>query len=280
MAAHLNDDYVYTLNKNYDALYSKEELEKASYYYYDYAGDEVILYLNENGLNSGIPSLLFSNLILFFPLEPDFDDIQENVMYKIDDFSISNNGKTETSIGQVAIDVDYIVLDNGINEKYDCVYRIYPECHDNSIVITDSDSYNYLSMRGHNIKKRVLSSQSILGNLLIVLTIIPVILLLLSSFFFYNFEMMKDKDQIYISYIFYKKKFFIKLSRIFELFIPTILAFTLSGGLAYFIFLGDGLVFLSVPLIIIGIILFVYSMVVTSMIIDKIILGKGEKYDD
>lgn len=253
----LHDNYIYTLNKNYDALFNNGE--KIAKYHYEY-DEKITLYMNKAGAELGAPVLAEAPFLAFYTFEiSNPSSLTQNQRYNVHKDKILETTEFKSKYGQVTLDIDYLVVDEGIAEKYECEYKIYPSSNDYRILdsIDLSDSF---SARGSTMKSAVFTSRNTIGIILVLIAIVPTVALMIALSFYYSIRIDRESKQIFIDNIFYKRKKTIVLTMFTKYFLKAFLEIIISGVVNYFIFIGNDPSLLFIPIILFLVIEAIYLL--------------------
>lgn len=254
----LHEDYIYTFNKNYDALFENDN--GIAMYHYEY-GDEATLYTNRVGAELGAPVLAEAPFLAFYTFEiKDPYSLAEDTKYSLSENKIFKTREFKSKYGQVTLDVNYLVITENVANEYECEYKVYPSNNDNSIVdsLVLSDSF---SARGSTIKNAVFTSQNTIGILLVLFAIIPTTALLVALSFYYSIRIDRESEQIFIDNVFYKQKKTIVARMFAKYYLKILLEIVVAGLINYFIFIGNDLSLLFIPVVIFSLIEAIYLFV-------------------
>lgn len=273
----LKDDYIYTLNKDYSALF--DESAEVALYHFDYSSDGGVVYLNKKGAELGINVLDQAPFIGFYHFEIlNYENLLEDVKYDLSRKDIIKNKQFKTDLGSVILDVRYLVIDEQIEDKFNCEYKIYPPS--SSFLISDDVSINdgVFSARGKTIQRNIYSSSSNISFIMFSVSFICFLTLLIVSTSYFSLKINKETISIYINKVFYKKK----QSVVFDLFLKTALRILILSVISilinYLLFVKNDFLFLFIPLIVFVVSEFLFLYFYINYKVNKVI-KYGVKYE-
>lgn len=266
MFSKLENDYVYTLNEDYSEIYQEVDNSDIALYHFDYSadGDECTVYMNEKGAEMGIHVFAESPFCAFYKFELNkTSELEEGKEYDLVNDNLVDNTIFKTKLGQVSLDADYLIIDNNIDINK-CEYKIYPP--NDSYGITDDISFSYASFsaRGRTIKNSVYRTTNTLGIFLILSAIIPSTILLIAISFFYSMQIDNKSKQYFINHVFYRKKKTIINETFAFYFIRSQIFALVSALINYFIFIGNDLMLLFLPIVVFFVLEFLYLYIFTT----------------
>lgn len=270
MFSKLESDYVYTLNKDYSSLYDDEA--DIALYHYEYSESGNVLYLNKQGAKMGIHVLAEAPFLAFYKFDiKNYDQLVENVTYDLQHEDIVEHKTFKTNLGSVSLDVDYLIVDDSIENKFDCEYKIYPP--NNSPLIFDGIlAYEeFFSARGRTMQNTIYDVTNMIGLLLILIAVIPSTVLFIAISLFYSVQIDKKAKQLFINYVFYKKRRILINNVFLEYFIKVIAFAVISVFINYFVFVGNDLMLLVAPLLAFFFVEFLYLYIFVSRKIKSLI---------
>lgn len=270
MFSKLESDYVYTLNRDYSSLYDDEA--DIALYHYEYSESGNALYLNKQGAKMGIHVLAEAPFLAFYKFDiKNYDQLVENVQYDLLDEEIIENKTFATNLGSVTLDADFLIVDDSIEDKFDCEYKIYPP--NDSPLIYDYITVNedFYSARGKTIQNTIYDVTNMIGLLLILIAIIPSTVLFIAISLFYSVQIDKKAKQLFINYVFYKKRR-ILINNVFMEYFLKVMAFAIISALInFFAFVGNDLTLLMAPLLAFFFVEFLYLYIFVSRKIKSLI---------
>lgn len=276
----LKDDYIYTLNEDYSSYY--DDLSDVSYYHYEYEGEGATLYLNRNALNDGIivlaeaPYLSMYTFKVFNPAA-----LKDGVKYDLTDNSIISNRIFKTSFGIVNLDATQLIIDDKVNEKFVCEYKVYPP--DDSGYIRDAIIFEEgtFSARGRTIKNSIFSSKNTIGTILMLIALVPSTLLFIVMSFYYSLLIDKESKKIFVNHLFYEKKNKIIFNEFIKYFSRLVAFSIISAFINYFLFLATNPLLLILPIVLFSFVEFIYLLTFIKKKINNLLEeGVNIKYVD
>lgn len=254
------DDNIYAVNRNIDISFNEEELKATCYYHYDYKDNKVTLYTNRNGYKKG--ALIYTgDSPIGFAIFPFSDlDIEDNIRYDVKKSHLLSNSHIKSSLGNINLTIDYLIIDENANEHYKCEYIIYPS--NNNIYIPDyMVASNVQIVRGITIKESFTFYKKIYLNTLLFVTLFPVLVLLFVGLSFYLILLRKERINIIINNVFYRKKIYIFLKLFLTYYFYTFVSI-LGGCLLSFLIFSNGESFIFISEILsLSIIYFIYLFI-------------------
>lgn len=244
----LNDDYIYTLNVDYSSFF--QEQSDVALYHFEYDGESCTLYTNWQGVKYGICILDQSPFLGFYKFDiKSSNELITNYRYNLEEENIFVNKSFVTGIGSVRLNADFLIVDEHIEDSFQCEYKIYPPMESSLIYDQVTLNNGSFSARGKTIKESVYSSTNSIGLLLMLIAIIPSIVLVFGLSFFYSLQIERKNEIIFISYLFYKKKSKIVIEMFLKFFSKNLLLALICAITNYLIFISNDLVLLFVPLL-------------------------------
>ena len=263
----LSDDYIYSFNVE-SSLF--ENAKDIALYHYEYEEEGTTLILNKKGLKMGAPLIADAPLgIYLFDINQSIN-FESNVKVSVKSNNALTQQKIKTDLGEIALDIVYILLDETIDSHYECEYKFCP--HNEAPAVRDDMTLREsFSATGKSIKNSLLSSSNNMGVILILIATIPSTIMLFAMFFYYTMQIEKESKRIIIDYVFYKPKKKLTFQVFLKYFGRSGVFVIVSAIINYFIFVQVGLELLFVPLVIFFVIDSIYLFAVTNANVKRIL---------